>query len=207
VGTSSGHRLRSMGRQPSALCDKGRSRNVRRRIILGKAYPGCRVIRSGQLLLGERAARSSRSLMPLGLCNAARVWTYHRSTPSAKRMVHRAAPHPAPPPYPCLLAAHKRPTEPFDGSGQREPRPRGGSLPVLSWVSRPCGAEIKCLQLAGAAWCTAASTALGLRCGSTRVPCVRGCPADTQCGRAPRNMEGRRLSSSRRSRNLRRPDR
>jgi hypothetical protein len=149
---------------------------------------------------------TTRSLMPLGLSNAARVWTYHRSTPaSAKRMVHRAATIP-PPPYPCLPTAHKRPTKPLTGQGRGNPGHSARSLLVLSWVSQPCGAEIKCLQLAQAAWCLPQQQ-WACDVGSTRVPCVRGCPADTPCGHAPRNMEGRRLNSSRRSRNLRRLDR
>src|SRR6266536_2934151 len=63
LGTSSNHRLRSMDWQPSTLCHKGRSRNVPRRILLITEYTGYRNIRSGQLLLGGRAARAPRTCL------------------------------------------------------------------------------------------------------------------------------------------------
>src|SRR5207247_10240553 len=42
---------------------KGRSRNVPRRILLITEYTGYRNIRSGQLLLGGRAARAPRTCL------------------------------------------------------------------------------------------------------------------------------------------------
>src|SRR6266516_3797639 len=68
VDASSHHRLWSLGWQRSTFCHKGRSRKVRGRIFVGTEYSDCRIIRSGQLPLGERAARSSRASLSDELC-------------------------------------------------------------------------------------------------------------------------------------------
>jgi hypothetical protein len=113
---------------------------------------------------------TTRSLMPLGLSNAARVWTYHRSTPaSAKRMVHRAGPMPPPPPprpAPLPLPSHRpqTPDQALDGSRQREPRPLGPVPPRLI-VGFATVWRRDQMPPAGSGRVVPASTALGLRCG------------------------------------------